>query len=261
MVSYITLLALTLACRVASDSVPTFDVDDNTAPNCVEWYNNAGRETCDAVLKSFGIPRQDFHEMNPSVGLDCQPFNAGQSFCLITQEKLDQFTTKSSSSSIVTSTSTSSVFSLGPSPTAWNDKGCYVENEKLPILEQNMSPAGGDSSLSVPKCKNSCYRRAYAFAGLQAGNQCWCGNYIGGEWTKNQTECNIPCTGDKAVFCGGKGLVNIFEAQKPASSVLVTSTPVVSTTTTATRVAVDTKATSSVKTGGAKRNMPMFWKD
>lgn len=251
MKSSILLSFLALALRVTSDSVPTFGVDDNTAADCVEWYNNAGRSTCDEVLKDFGISRQEFHKMNPSVGLDCQPFGSWQSFCLITQEKLNQTATTTTTPSVTTSTSATSTFSLGPSPTAWVAKGCYVENPKLPILEQNMSPAGGDASLSIAKCKNSCYRRAYGFAGVQAGNQCWCGSYIGGEWTKNQTDCNVPCTGDATTFCGGKGLVNIFEAQRPVASV----------TTTATGTAASAKATSGEKTGGAKRNAPAFWRD
>jgi len=50
------------------------------------------------------------------------------------------------------------------------------------------------------------------------------------------------------MFCGGKGLVNIFEAQRPVAGV----------TTTATTTAISVKPMSSVKTGGARRNAPIF---
>src|SRR5690242_26163 len=110
----ILLSLLALVCCVASDSVPTFGVDENTAANCVEWYNNAGRSTCDEVLKDFSISRQEFHQMNPSVGIDCQPFGAWQSFCLITEEKLNQTATKTTASSVSTTTTATSTFSLGP---------------------------------------------------------------------------------------------------------------------------------------------------
>jgi hypothetical protein len=81
----------------------------------------------------------------------------------------------------------------------------------------------GDASLSVPKCKNSCYSRAHSFAGVQEGNQCWCSSYVGGEWAKNQTDCNVPCTGSKTEFCGGKGVVNVFEALQNAATVVTAS--------------------------------------
>jgi hypothetical protein len=85
-----------------------------------------------------------------------------------------------------------------------------------------MNP-NGDASLSVPNCKNSCYRHAYPFAGVQEGNQCWCSSYVGGEWTKNQTDCNTPCTGNKAEFCGGKGVINVFEALENAAPIITAS--------------------------------------
>lgn len=74
-----------------------------------------------------------------------------------------------------------------------------------------MNP-NGDGSLTIPKCKNTCYRRAYTFAGVQQGNQCWCSNFVGGELAFNQTDCNTPCSGDKNTSCGGQGKFNVFEA-------------------------------------------------
>jgi hypothetical protein len=85
---------------------------------------------------------------------------------------------------------------------------------RLPILLQNMSPTGGDASLTIPVCKASCYRRAYCFVGVQEGNQCWCGSYVDGEWANNQNDYKTPCTGDKKTFCRAKGLVNVFNAQE-----------------------------------------------
>jgi hypothetical protein len=185
----------------------------------------------DPVTQHLVTP-EEFHRWNPSVGLDCQPWQ-WQSYCIITQEKLDKLPTTTASSSKV-STSTTTVSSLAPSPTAWTPLGCYAENSKRPILEKNMSPVGGDVSLSILNCKSSCYSRAYKYAGVQEGNQCWCSSYVGGEWSKNQTDCNVPCTGDKATFCGGKGVLNVFKAlenEKPAVS--TTNTGVVATSATA----------------------------
>lgn len=130
---------------------------------------------------------------------------------------------KTSSSAPVSSTT--SALPLAPSPTAWDSLGCYSQDAVRAILEQNMNP-NGDGSLTIPKCKNTCYRRAYNFAGVQQGNQCWCGNFVAGEWTKNQTDCNTPCTGDKTSICGGVQAVNVFQAlanSKPTATISITS--------------------------------------
>ena len=204
--------------QVVASRWPDLQWDPETVKDCIEWYNNGFDVPCEDVRKSFGISPQLFHEWNPMVGLDCKPWDF-QSYCVLTQEYWDSRPISTSSS--VISTTTTTAFTLAPSPTSWIDKGCYVEDPTLPLLDRNMSP-NGDASLTIPNCKNSCYRHAYEIVGVQEGNQCWCGTYIGGLWAKNQTDCNIPCTGDKTTNCGGKGLLNIFRAEKnktPTSTV------------------------------------------
>jgi hypothetical protein len=117
-----------------------------------------------------------------------------------------------------------------------------------------MSP-NGDASLSVSKCKNSCYRRAYSFAGLQEGNQCWCSNYVAGEGAKSQTDCNIPCTGNKTEICGGNGVVNAYEA-------LENSMPVVPSTSISAKVVGTIAGVEAVATSnGAVKNRALFGVD
>jgi hypothetical protein len=215
------------------------------------------------ILTSYTVTPEEFHSWNPSVGLDCQPWYFA-SYCIITQEKLDTVepNTASSRSSKVffTSTKTTASSSLAPSPTTWTGLGCYAQNAKGPVLEEDMSPVGGDASLSIPKCKDSCYRRAYRYAGVREGNQCWCSSYVDGDWAKNQTDCDVPCTGDKATFCGGKGVLSIFKAME-------NETPDISSTSTGGKAATETPAISSTSTGvqvasataGAVRNRAFSW--
>jgi hypothetical protein len=245
------ILSVTVLARQAvSTGYPTLQWDPATVRDCVEWYNNDSGESCEYVRSYFGITPQVFHDWNPSVGLDCKPWD-WQSYCIVTETKLNQTKPTTTSSSRISS-STTSVATLAPSPTAWTDLGCYVEDAKLPILEQNMNP-NGDASLTVPKCKNSCYRRAFGFAGVQKGNQCWCGSYVGGNWASNQSSCNTPCTGNKDSICGGTGTVNVFRAEKNMASVSVTTSTAKATT--STRVS---SATAS-KSGAAKRHGAMLW--
>ncbi|EUC45686.1 hypothetical protein COCMIDRAFT_36583 [Bipolaris oryzae ATCC 44560] len=211
----------------------------------------------------------EFHEWNPSVGLDCKPWRF-QSYCTITQRKLDAWKPKTTSSQVTTTTtsttSSSSSSSSAPSPTAWNALGCYAQYPTHPLLEQNLN-ADGDAALTVAKCKDSCYRRVFTYAGVQGGNQCWCSSFVGGEWTENQSDCNVPCTGNEAEMCGGKGVFDVFEAVQ--EDVLAAATTATSTTTE--RKSVETVSTSfktattsnsAVSSGavsnGAIRNMPLF---
>ncbi|OWY50358.1 putative wsc domain protein [Alternaria alternata] len=248
------LLLVAFIQRVASSRYPLLQWDPETVEDCIDWYDNGQGKTCEYVRELYGYTAAEFSEWNPSVGLDCKPWD-WQSYCVITQRKYDSIhPTTTSSKVITTTTSTSQAPSLGPSPTSWDALGCYAQNPNRPILEKNMN-LNGDTSLSVLKCKNSCYRRAYTFAGVQEGNQCWCSSYVAGEWTKNQTDCNIPCTGNKAEFCGGKGVINVFEALQNAAPVIttsvtsasVTSTSVASISVTSTGVKIVAASNSAIK--------------
>ncbi|XP_014561982.1 hypothetical protein COCVIDRAFT_56476, partial [Bipolaris victoriae FI3] len=211
-----------LAQRAVSTRSPLLQWDPDTVKDCVEWYNNGEGKTCEYVLEIYNITPAEFYEWNPSVGPDCKVWRR-QSYCLITKRKLDALKPTTTSSEVTSTTTTSTTSSsLAPSPTAWKALGCYAQNPTHPLLQLNTN-ANGDASLTIPKCKQSCYRRAFNFVGVQEGNQCLCGNYVNGEWTKNQTDCNIPCTGNKADMCGGKGVVNVFEALENATPATTTA--------------------------------------
>lgn len=240
---------IALARQTVSTSTPLLQWDPETVKDCIEWYNSDEGMTCEDVRSYFGITPAEFHTWNPSVGLDCKPWYYDQSYCIVTETKYNATRPTTTSSQATINTTTAAT--LGPSPTAWTALGCYVEDPKLPILEQNMNP-NGDASLTIPECKNSCYRRAFGFAGVQKGNQCWCGTYVGGNWANNQTSCNAPCTGDKTSICGGNGFVNVFKAEENQAPAPTTSGSVKPTSTNA--------ATPTVsKSGAAKRWGEMFW--
>lgn len=245
-----TLFALVaLARQSSSQGDPSFERNPDTVKDCMRWYDNDGSESCQKIFQWFSLTPEIFHEWNPDVDLNCEPFRVGQSYCILTQTKFNETQTVTISTSSTVPTTTKTAVSLSPSPTAWRDRGCYVENiaPRSPVLEQNVSP-NGDASLSIAKCEQSCYRRAYKFAGVQQGNQCWCSNSVIGDSTKNKTDCNTPCTGDKNAMCGGTGLLNVFEALK---NLAVSSTGSVLSSTTMLKDAV---VTESAKSDAAARN-------
>jgi len=52
----------------------------------------------------------------------------------------------------------------------------------------------------------------YILAGVEAGNQCFCGNTnISSSWNAPASDCNTPCSGNSEEICGGAWRMNIYE--------------------------------------------------
>ncbi|EFZ03027.1 WSC domain protein [Metarhizium robertsii] len=267
-------LVLKFATLVAGDVLPQLGWDPETVKSCAGWYDNAGDVTCEYVRQLFGIPAEMFTQWNPSINLDCKPWRI-QSYCIITQERVDEYerthgtsttTSTSTTKSITTRTSTTST--LGPSPTKWTELGCY--NQGIPsILEERITTEGGDDTLTIPKCQDICYHLSFYFAAVKSGNECWCSSYIGGEYAKNAAECNRPCAGDKTTICGGKDRFNIFEAKIPEPWESMRKPTLSSPAPTEQFVAETTEPSSTIKemppaprttqsTSGGSRNIGIF---
>ena len=65
----------------------------------------------------------------------------------------------------------------------------------------------------VPACINQCAAEGYHYAGVEYGDECYCGTgYAGGVAppVANTSDCNIPCAGDYSHACGGSWRMEIF---------------------------------------------------
>lgn len=218
----ITLVIATLARQVVCDP-PGQTTDIRQPADCSDWYDNVYGKSCEYIRDVvFKVPPELFNEWNPSVGVDCSNWYTWMSYCVQTWSRWSSMksryeaTASMSTTASAPATTTTTTSSLAPSPTAWEEAGCFVEHTDEPyILQQNLTPAaGGDAHLSISKCKNSCSRRSYPFAGVKEGNQCWCGTHVLGTFSRNETrDCNVPCSGDSTAICGGNGFINIFRAE------------------------------------------------
>jgi hypothetical protein len=54
---------------------------------------------------------------------------------------------------------------------------------------------------SIEECATDC--QGYTYFGLYDGNDCVCGNAFDLVSEVSESNCNIPCTGNAAEFCGG----------------------------------------------------------
>jgi hypothetical protein len=101
-------------------------------------------------------------------------------------------------------TSTAGPISTTPTATASPAASatCYVDScdkPSLPFLSSKKA------TQTVSGCIAECGAAGFKLAGLSWGEECFCGNDLGGTAASNvpgsglaipQTECNIPCTGD-----------------------------------------------------------------
>lgn len=64
-------------------------------------------------------------------------------------------------------------------------------------------------------CLSACRDGGFPFAGLEFGQECWCGVVLANDTQKvDAGECNMPCHGDGSQLCGGRSRLNIFLANE-----------------------------------------------
>lgn len=63
-------------------------------------------------------------------------------------------------------------------------------------------------------CVERCFYNDYDYAGLQLGNQCFCGNHGEHNYTQYgelpQSSCNINCPGNENQVCGGSMAMTVL---------------------------------------------------
>jgi hypothetical protein len=81
-------------------------------------------------------------------------------------------------------------------------KGCYPDSATR-ALPNELIPSGATVESCVAAAK------AYAFAGVQYGGECWAGNSPGAT-TAAETSCNMPCTANTKEKCGGTWFNSVY---------------------------------------------------
>lgn len=67
---------------------------------------------------------------------------------------------------------------------------------------------------TVEKCLNQCAAFGYPAAGLEFGEECWCGDVTNeadnGGVTAPEQDCSFPCAGDPLHLCGGAERLTLY---------------------------------------------------
>lgn len=76
-----------------------------------------------------------------------------------------------------------------------------------------------DQSLTPARCQGLCQKNGFAYAGVENGRECWCGEGIqdgdvtNGNGPAAADACNTPCSGDGAQFCGAGARIYLYHRQ------------------------------------------------
>jgi len=66
-------------------------------------------------------------------------------------------------------------------------------------------------ALTVQMCRSTCAEKGFAYAGVQYGSYCFCGNSYGNNGAA--TNCNMACSGDHGQTCGGRWANDVYTAR------------------------------------------------
>lgn len=65
-----------------------------------------------------------------------------------------------------------------PTYGAWVSQGCYIDSVASRALPVGIAVTGGPSAMTVQLCLDACYSASYILAGVEYGQECYCGNTI-----------------------------------------------------------------------------------
>ncbi|KAL5005676.1 hypothetical protein ScPMuIL_016834 [Solemya velum] len=84
--------------------------------------------------------------------------------------------------------------------------GCYIDSGTRDLNGASVNLAANTPQL----CTNYCFDQGFAYAGVQYGSQCFCGNEYGTHGPSPESTCNMACPGDPDVKCGSSWKSNIY---------------------------------------------------
>lgn len=96
-------------------------------------------------------------------------------------------------------------------PTGWTYQGCLAEEQGGRIF---VNMIDWPTNNTVPACLSACAAYGYSAAGLEYGEQCFCGD----DWDRinagvgwlSPSSCSMACPGDQSHLCGGPNALSYY---------------------------------------------------
>ena len=132
----------------------------------------------------------------------------------------DAATTASTTATATTTSSAASASVTASDSSEWYALGCAIDTSSRILSGYALD---GQSDMTIDSCLELCEDQGYSFAGVEFGDECYCGNSIPGNVTYSDDACNVVCSGDSSETCGGSWALDLYELVSSNSSCDTTS--------------------------------------
>jgi hypothetical protein len=98
-------------------------------------------------------------------------------------------------------------------PGSWVYQGCYSDNvnDNRALFWQSILT----NNNTATTCLSLCAQYGYMSAGMEYGDECYCGDdsvlQASGSTIQPETDCQVPCSGDKNYYCGGGSRLSYYK--------------------------------------------------
>ncbi|KAF8269903.1 WSC domain-containing protein [Lactarius quietus] len=90
----------------------------------------------------------------------------------------------------------------------WPSLGCFTDSPNRTLTSASII---GAKNLTVENCIYYCNNQSYTYAGVENGNECYCGNMVAfGAEGIPQANCSSQCAGNATESCGGIWSLDLY---------------------------------------------------
>jgi hypothetical protein len=95
-----------------------------------------------------------------------------------------------------------------PVVSGYTFKGCYQEAQNGRLLPGSSTT---NPQMTVEICVNYCSSKGASLAGMEFGQECYCGSSLPATAVVEPTSsCNMLCGGNNKEFCGAAGMLDVY---------------------------------------------------
>ncbi|RCI08004.1 hypothetical protein L249_7791 [Ophiocordyceps polyrhachis-furcata BCC 54312] len=119
-------------------------------------------------------------------------------------------TSQAPTTTTMSTTSPPTVRASGDTTGDWTYVGCFRDAiDRTLVGSKPLDYLRGE--VSNEKCASHCASKGYAFAGTEAGIECWCGSAIRDDGVRLPDRfCEMPCPGTGGEACGGSWAISVY---------------------------------------------------
>ncbi|KAH8899159.1 WSC-domain-containing protein [Thozetella sp. PMI_491] len=134
------------------------------------------------------------------------------------------------------------------SPDGYSNLGCWSDDSNRILTGSNI----GGNVVGVSYCQSFCVQNSYTIFGVEAANNCYCGNSLANNLASaSKEDCIFPCVGNTKEICGSLWRINIYSQ----TATVVSSPP--STTTSSNGGSTDSSNSNSNSDSNSDRNIAL----